>query len=247
MMHAQRLGRGLLPHTKTPFLNAFKRSIHSQASLNLNGKKTPTIKEVRAYVVQQTEFGADYHRQSNDHWIVKQISNPMSVYPQYKEKRTSWGIDALGTVIAEVELTDGTVGIGPSIGGEPACYIIENHLSRFVEGQTPFNLELMWDQMWRSTMPYGRKGLPLHAISAVDLAIWDTFGKVVGQPIYNLLGGKTKEKLPVYATTPRPDLAKKMGFVGAKVPLVYGPADGEEGLRKNVQMIKEIREQIGPD
>jgi L-alanine-DL-glutamate epimerase-like enolase superfamily enzyme len=50
---------------------------------------------------------------------------------------------------------------GVSIGGEPACYIIEHHLSRFVEGQDPTNVELIWDQMFRSTINYGRKGLPL--------------------------------------------------------------------------------------
>ena len=51
--------------------------------------------------------------------------------------------------------------LGVSIGGEPACYIIEHHLSRFVEGQDPSNIELMWDQMYRSTLNYGRKGLPM--------------------------------------------------------------------------------------
>ena len=50
---------------------------------------------------------------------------------------------------------------GVSIGGEPACFIIEHHLSRFVEGQDPYNVELMWDQMFRSTINYGRKGLPM--------------------------------------------------------------------------------------
>jgi L-alanine-DL-glutamate epimerase-like enolase superfamily enzyme len=61
------------------------------------------------------------------------------------------------------------------------------------------------------------------AISAVDLALWDCLGKYHGQPVYNLLGGKTKDKIPVYATTARPDLAKSLGFVGAKIPLPYGP------------------------
>ena len=50
---------------------------------------------------------------------------------------------------------------GVSIGGEPACFIVEHHLSRFVEGQDPANIELMWDQMFRSTLNYGRKGLPM--------------------------------------------------------------------------------------
>jgi len=210
-------------------------------------KRAPKIKEVRAFVVQEDECGADYHRQPQDHWIVQEISNPMSGYPKYKKNRTTWGINALGSVIVELELEDGTIGIGTSIGGDPACYIIEKHLNRFVEGQDVRNIELMWDQMWRASMNYGRKGLAIHAISAVDLAIWDAYAKYLGEPIYNLLGGKTKERLPVYATTARPDLAKEMGFVGAKIPLTYGPADGEEGIRKNVQIVKDWRSKIGPD
>ena len=178
--------------------------------------------------------GADCHRQSSGHWIVDTpISNPMSVYEQYRDSRTSWGIGALGSVIVEVELDDKdkTIGVGISIGGEAACFMVENHLSRFVEGQDPTNVELIWDQMYRSTLNYGRKGIAIQAISAVDLAIWDALGKLKKVPVYELLGGKTKEKMPVYATTSRPDLAKDMGFHGAKFPLPYGPASGEWGMR----------------
>jgi hypothetical protein len=53
-------------------------------------KKTPKIKEVRAFVVQEDEGGADYHRQPQDHWIVQEISNPMSGYPKYKKNRTTY-------------------------------------------------------------------------------------------------------------------------------------------------------------
>eukprot|EP01121_Diplochlamys_sp_Union-15-3_P007891 TRINITY_DN2045_c0_g1_i1.p1 TRINITY_DN2045_c0_g1~~TRINITY_DN2045_c0_g1_i1.p1 ORF type:complete len:402 (+),score=86.38 TRINITY_DN2045_c0_g1_i1:89-1294(+) len=211
-------------------------------------KKGELIKEIRAYVIDHGESGADYHHQKSGHWIIDSpIANPMSIYEEYKASRVSWGINALGTVVVEAELENGTIGIGTSVGGEPACYIIENHLSRFVEGKDPRNVELMWDQMWRATMPYGRKGVTIHAISAVDLAVWDLLGKIRGEPVYALLGGKTKDKLPVYATTARPDLAKKLGFKGAKFPLPYGPGDGEEGLKKNVARVKEVRESVGPD
>jgi len=203
---------------------------------------------LRAYVLAPTESGADYHHQQRGHWIIDTpIANPMSVYEEYKSSRVSWGINALGTVVVEAELEDGRIGIGTSVGGEPACYIIEHHLSRFVEGKDPRNVELIWDQMFRATLPYGRKGLAIHAISAVDLALWDLLGKIRGEPIYALLGGKTKEKLPVYATTARPDIAKQLGFKGAKYPLPYGPGDGEEGLRKNVEAIRRVRESVGPD
>lgn len=83
------------------------------------------------------------------------------------------------------------------------------------------NIELMWDQMFKATVNYGRKGLVIQAISAVDLALWDLLGKLKKEPVYNLIGGKTKNKIPVYATTARPDIAQQLGFVGAKIPLVF--------------------------
>jgi L-rhamnonate dehydratase len=108
-------------------------------------------------------------------------------------------------------------------------------------------VELIWDQMWRATINYGRKGLAVQAISAVDLAIWDALGHYRGLPVYQLLGGKTKETMPVYATTARPDFAKEMGFHGAKFPLPFGPAQGQEGMKKNIEMVKKWREAVGPD
>jgi L-rhamnonate dehydratase len=149
----------------------------------------------------------------------------MSFYETYKKSRTSWGIGAIGTMVVEVELTNGIIGHGISIGGQAGCYIVEHHLSRFIEGQDINNVELMWDQMWRASTNYGRKGLVVQVISAIDLALWDALGKYRNEPVYNLLGGKTKDKIPMYATTARPDLAKKMGFHGAKFPLPYGPVN----------------------
>jgi len=212
----------------------------------------PRIKYVRAFVQHKSkgDQGADCHDVDDKHWIngyPNPISNPMSGYAQYKGARKSWGINALGSVVVEVEAEDGTTGVGVSIGGEPACYIVEHHLSRFVEGEDPRNVEMMWDMMFRATLNYGRKGLPLQAISAVDLAIWDLLGKLRNEPVYALIGGKTKDRLPVYSTTARPDLAKELGFVAAKVPCCYGPSDGDEGFRKNVEFFKECREKVGPE
>jgi len=82
-----------------------------------------------------------------------------------------------------VTLQDGSQGVGVTIGGEPACYIVERHLSRFVVNQDVRNIELMWDQMYKSTLNYGRKGLAIQAISAVDIALWDALGKIKKEPI----------------------------------------------------------------
>lgn len=217
-------------------------------------KSDATIKEVRALVFgtktaeKEGGGGADYHSQKGGHWITDTpIANPMSPYEAYKKSRTSWGIGAMGTMVVEVELECGIVGFGVSIGGDPGCFIVEKHLSRFIEGQDIRNVELMWDQMWRASTNYGRKGLTIQAISCVDLAIWDALGKFWKKPVYQLLGGKTKDRLPVYGTTARPDLAKKMGFVGAKIPLPYGPGDGDAGMKANIERIKKARAAVGED
>ena len=62
-----------------------------------------------------------------------------------------------------------------------------------------------------------------------------------------MLGGKVWERLPVYMTSSNPVNAKKMGFVGGKIPCPYGPSDGDEGFRKNVEFFKGWREKVGPD
>ncbi|KAK0042265.1 L-rhamnonate dehydratase [Biomphalaria pfeifferi] len=214
--------------------------------------KIPRIARVRAFCQQgaTSNQGADCHDVDDEHWLncgLAPIATPMSCYDQYKAARKSWGINALGTLAVEIEAEDGTVGVGVTIGGEPGCFIVEKHLSRFVEGQDPRNVELMWDQMFRATVNYGRKGLPIQALSAVDLALWDLLGKLRNEPVYSLLGGKTKDRLPVYCTTARPDLAQKLGFVGAKIPCCYGPSEGGEGLQKNIEYFRKWREQVGPD
>ena len=139
---------------------------------NKETKVFSKIVDVRAYLVSGKGEGGDYHDQPQGHWIVDtMIANPMSAYPAYKTSRTTWGIGVLGSILVEIEDEKGNVGIATGFGGEPACYLIEKHFSRFLIGQSAHNLNLIWDQMFRASMYYGRKGLPLAAISVVDLAL----------------------------------------------------------------------------
>lgn len=129
----------------------------------------PTIKHVRAFVLRGG--GADYHDQADGHWIDDHIATPMSKYPDYRQSRRSFGINVLGTLVVEIEANDGTVGFAVTTGGEPAAYIVEKHLARFVEGARVTDIEKIWDQMYQSTLYYGRKGLVINTISGVDLAL----------------------------------------------------------------------------
>jgi L-rhamnonate dehydratase len=205
----------------------------------------PRIVSVRAQVVRGG--GADYHDQEVGHWIDGQIATPMSVYPEYRATRSSFGLNVLGSLVVEVEAEDGTVGVGVSTGGPPAAWLVERHLARFVEDKRAHELELIWDQMWRATMFYGRKGLVLNAISAVDLALWDLLGRLRDEPVHAMIGGAVRDEIEFYATGPRPDLAKELGFVGGKTVLVHGPAGGESGLRRNLEHAAEMRERVGDD
>lgn len=206
---------------------------------------TPTIREVRAYTVRGG--GADYHDQNAGHWIDDHIATPMSVYPEYRQSRQSFGINVLGTLVVEIEASDGTVGFSVTTAGEIGAFIVEKHLARFLEGRAVTDIERIWDQMYKSTLYYGRRGVVLNAISGVDLALYDLLGRIRQVPVFELLGGPVRDELQFYATGARPDRAKELGFIGGKMPLHHGPAEGEEGLRKNIELLADMRERVGDD
>lgn len=208
----------------------------------------PEIKALRAHVVSGGGKGADYHDQHSGHWIIdSKFATPMSGYPNYRGSRTEWGINVIGGIVVEVEAADGTIGVAAGFGGAPACFLIEKHFSRFVVGSDPSETNRMWDQMYRASLYYGRKGIPVAAISAVDLALWDLLGKLRGEPVYRMIGGKVRDEIECYQTGSRPDIAKELGFTGAKVPLPYAPAEGARGMRENVAFLARAREAVGPD
>jgi L-rhamnonate dehydratase len=205
------------------------------------------IADLRVYVVEGKGSGGDYFQQSQGHWVIDSlIANPMSGYAEYRERRTSWGISVLGSIVVEIETEGGVTGVATGFGGPPAAWLVNNHFRRFLIGQDARDLNRLWDQMFRASMPYGRKGLPIATISVVDLALWDLVGKVRGEPVYNLIGGRSRDEISFYCTGPAPDAVKSLGFWGAKVPLPYSHFDGEDGLRKNVEYLAAQRDLVGP-
>ena len=206
-----------------------------------------TVKDLRVYTVASRGKGGDYFQQGEGHWVIDSlIANPMSGYPDYREKRSSWGIGVLGSLVVELETADSVVGVATGHGGVPAAWLIKNHFARFLVGEDARNVNKIWDEMFRASLPYGRKGLPVMAISAVDLALWDLIGKVRDEPVFNLIGGLSRDEIIFYCTGPAPDAVKDLGFWGAKVPLPHSHFDGEEGLRKNVEYLAAQRDLVGP-
>ena len=167
--------------------------------------------------------------------------------------------DKVTVVIVKVTTDDGIEGLGGiALGSEAMAQVVENILGPLVIGSSPFDVELLWEKMYRSTINIGRKGLVLEAISGIDIALWDIMGKATRQPVYNLLGGKTRGKLRAYASSlyamNKPErLAEiaagysKDGFTAMKMRFGYGPGDGRSGMKKNLELVKVVREAIGDD
>lgn len=174
-----------------------------------------------------------------------EVANPMSIYPKYKPQRSLFMSGDMGPTAVQISTDKGVTGIG--YGGPGAAFVIENHLTKLLMDEDPFNVERLWDIMWRSTLSYGRKGLVVHAISAVDNALWDLIGKALNTPVYQLLGGKTKERIPAYCTGNDVEQHLEFGYTKMKLAIPYGPADGREGLSKNVQLVERTRNLLGPD
>ena len=96
---------------------------------------------------------------------------------------------------------DGLVGLGETFylpGAVEAA--IHEAIASFVIGRSAYDIESIWDQVFSYCNFFGYAGAEMRALSAIDIALWDLAGKRIGQPIYNLLGGKVRETIPVYNT-----------------------------------------------
>jgi L-rhamnonate dehydratase len=174
-----------------------------------------------------------------------EIANPLSIYPRFKPRRSLFYADDLGPLTVMVETDKGITGFG--YGGPGAAFVVERHLPKLLVGEDPFDVGRLWDIMWRGTLYYGRKGVAVHAISAVDNALWDIVGKALKSPVYKLLGGASRERVPCYCTGNNIEQAVEFGFKKLKLAIPHGPADGEEGLKKNEQLVQRARQLLGRD
>jgi L-alanine-DL-glutamate epimerase-like enolase superfamily enzyme len=160
--------------------------------------------------------------------------------------------------VVEIETDNGIVGLGNvALAPKIAKAIIDEYLTPMVIGEDPWDYEYLWQKMYRGTHAWGRKGVAMAAISAIDLAIWDILGKSVNKPVFKLLGGRTKEKIPCYySKLYRTDLNEMQkeaqtfldqGFKAFKMRFGYGPAHLQQGVVENLKSVAAVREVIGDD
>jgi len=163
-----------------------------------------------------------------------------------------------GWLLVEIFTDDGHVGLGnAALAPQVTKEVIDLYLRPLLIGQDPWDIERLWQHMYRKTMAFGRKGIGMVAISAVDIALWDLLGKSANQPVYRLLGGRTKNRIPVYASrlysVELSELAaeakryKDEGYEAMKLRFGWGPSDGARGMQRNVALVRTVRESVGDE
>jgi L-alanine-DL-glutamate epimerase-like enolase superfamily enzyme len=187
--------------------------------------------------------------------------NPLDVYDQlrpapYKDNPNGTTDARYEAIYVRIRTSAGLEGLYGPIEREPATIVYED-LRPFLIGKDALAGEVLWDQMYRSNR-HSRAGYFLTAISAVDNTLWDLRGKFYGVPVYRLLGGPSREKVEMYASALGFSLEleavrrrclelKNEGFRYQKWFMGYGPGSGPEGMHKNVELVKTLRETLGED
>ena len=190
----------------------------------------------------------------------ERLVRPIDIYPEYEiEQRETnkKGKFLTESIFIEIYTDNDLSGIAGPID-EQQAFIIEKDLSKIILGKNPLAIELLWDQMHRLSV-HGRQGITMQAISAIDCALWDIKGKYFNTPIYNLIGGPTRNSIPAYASmlgfnvtdmtlvAERALEYKTKGFDAQKWFFRYGPMSGKEGLKKNIQLVETLRNTLGED
>jgi len=181
-------------------------------------------------------------------------TNPMDLLSLPAASMTTFTFH--GWLIVEVFTDDGHVGIGnAALAPQVTKQVIDRYLKPILIGTDPWDVEFLWQHMYRKTMAFGRQGIGMTAISAVDIALWDILGKSAKQPVYRLLGGRTKPRIPVYASRlysiELGELAaeakryKDEGYKAMKLRFGWGPTDGAAGMQHNVNLVRTVREAVG--
>jgi len=201
-------------------------------------------------------------RHEGEFWE-ERLVRPLDVYPEHKREGNPWAPARLGegrsrvqAVFLQVDTDEGVSGLGGPIAHEIA-YIVDRQFRGLLAGEDPRATERIWDKLYRHAV-HGRKGEAMMAISVIDCALWDLRGRWAGAPVYRLLGGPVRESFPAYASalgySLEPERVRArarelvaQGYAATKWFFRDGPTDGREGIARNVELARTLREAVGPD
>ncbi|QTL97466.1 mandelate racemase/muconate lactonizing protein [Iocasia frigidifontis] len=201
-------------------------------------------------------------KEKKGEYYEERLVRPVDIYEEFRSadwsEQTNLPVEREDSLLIRgiflyIETDIGIKGIFGPLDKSPALIVLS--MKELLIGQNPLATQKLWDLMYRSAV-HGRKGISMMAISAIDCALWDLKGKYFDQPVYRLLGGPVREKLPVYASmlgfSLEPELVKKrvkdyrvLGFAGQKWFFRHGPASGQKGFENNLELVQTAREAAG--
>jgi L-rhamnonate dehydratase len=133
----------------------------------------------------------------------------------------------------------------------PQSHSIASGLRSLLVGEDPTEIRRLWERMFKGSMYFGRRGAAVHAISGVDIALWDLLGKATEKPVSALLGGRYRDRIRAYASTLMPDTPEEVasvvrshrdaGFTAIK--LGWGPLG--RSAQSDVALVAAAREAAG--
>lgn len=193
----------------------------------------------------------------------ERLAQPLDVYDEFRKKGSPQAAAQIDdkhyrvvSTFVQIETDEGAVGIaGPAW---PTSTYFVQQLKPLLIGRDPLATEFLWDILHRQSV-HGRQGETMMAISVIDNALWDLKGRVFNEPVWRLLGGPTRKTMPAYASMlgyatsdmglvrERAAEMKRRGYAAQKWFFRHGPMSGPDGLRQNVQLVKTVRETVGPD
>ena len=166
-----------------------------------------------------------------------------------------------GKCFVLVRTSENLTGIGEvsPMNARTAAHLIATSFAPLLVGMNPLDIERCWETVFYRTYKQGVMGLQPEALAGVDIALWDVLGKVTGLPISQLLGGKRRDWVRVYASmggaarsTPA-EMAKKaeeavdFGFTAVKIRMDYGPDPPDVNPEHDLEVLRTVRQAIGPD
>ncbi|MBI4558431.1 MAG: mandelate racemase/muconate lactonizing enzyme family protein [Candidatus Hydrogenedentes bacterium] len=166
-----------------------------------------------------------------------------------------------GKCFVLVRTSEGITGIGEvsPMNAPASAHLIENVYSKLLTGMNPLDIERCWEKAYFSTYKQGVMGLQPETIAGIDIALWDILGKATGLPIHQLLGGKRRDSVRVYASigggahnTPkemaqRAEKAVAQGFTAVKIRMDYGPTVPDADVKKDLETLSTVRRAIGDE
>ena len=160
--------------------------------------------------------------------------------------------------LVEIQTDEGLIGWGECFGpGNVAIankVIVEQVIGPMIIGMDPRDREVIWHRVYNLLRDHGQKGMPIQALSGVDIALWDLFGKIVDQPLYQLIGGAFRDSVPVYGygmmLTRGDGLAERMAWDAREIRGAgYAATKMKVGLgvKRDIELVAAVREAVGPD